>query len=214
VTRLRSAVAVAAACLAGVSVAAAQGTVTDWPALVRRYETQVSRMPADPLARFSLAMLYARDGRLLDGYKQLQEADRAAGQARRAELVRQIAREAESLIRKNPKDLLARYHLAFARYFMNDPAGAAAEFERIVVLDPRNDWGFGYLGQAYAAAGQEERAIAGWQRGLAVNPNNAVIHYVLGLMYTKRNEKKKAAAHFAAAYRDRTLYEYVTGNRR
>jgi hypothetical protein len=33
-------------------------------------------------------------------------------------------------------------------------------------------------------------------------------------MYTKKDDKKKAAFHFAAAYRDRTLYDYVTGNRR
>jgi tetratricopeptide (TPR) repeat protein len=194
---------------------AGQGVPAEWPALIRQYEAQVTRTPQDPMARFTLAMLYAREGRLLDGYKHLQEADKAAGAAaRRTELARQVGREAEGLIRQNPRDLLARYRLAFARYFLDDPAGAAAEFERIVAADPRNDWGYGYLGQAYAAARDDERAIAAWQQGLAVNPNNAVLHYVLGLMYTKKDDRRRAAAHFAAAYRDRTLYDYVTGNRR
>lgn len=211
---MTAAAAAAAVALTAGARASAQGTAAEWPVLVKRLETQVARTPSDPMARYTLAMLYARDGRLLDGYKQLQEADQAAGQDRRAELMRQIAQECDALIRRNPQDLLARYRLAFARYFASDPAGAATEFERIVALEPRNDWAYGYLGQSYAALKQDERAIGAWQRGLEVNPNNSVLHYVLGLMYTKKDDKKKAAFHFAAAYRDRTLYDYVTGNRR
>ncbi len=216
VSRARmTAVAVAAAVvLGGGAPASAQGTAAEWPALVKRFEAQVGRAPSDPMTRYTLAMLYARDGRLLDGYRQLQEADQAAGQGRRAELMKQIVQECDALIRANPHDLLARYRLAFARYFANEPAAAAAEFGRIVALEPRNDWAHGYLGQSYAALKQDERAIGAWQRGLEVNPNNSVLHYVLGLMYTKKDDKKKAAFHFAAAYRDRTLYDYVTGNRR
>jgi tetratricopeptide (TPR) repeat protein len=201
------------AVVAAAAPALAQGAAAEWPALIRRYEAQVARTPGDPLARYTLAMLYARDGRLLDGYKQLQEADQAVGQARRAEVARQVVREAEGMIRQNPQDLLARYRLAFGRYFLGDHAGAAAELERVVTMEPRNDWGFGYLGQAYAAAQQDDRAIAAWQRGLQVNPNNSVIHYLLGLMFTRKDDRRKAAAHFAAAYRDRTLYDYITGNR-
>jgi hypothetical protein len=35
--------------------------------------------------------------------------------------------------------------------------------------------------------------------------------YVLGLAYTRKGQLKKAASHSVAAYRDRTLYEYVKG---
>lgn len=207
-------VLLAALLLAAPSRAAfAQGTAAEWPALTRRLEQQVQQTPADPGARFTLAMLYARSGRVLDGFKQLQEADRAIGSpAGRPALARQIVVEAEDLLRRNPRDLLARYRLAFARYFLDDHPAAAAEFERIVVLDPRNDWGYGYLGQAYANLGQLDRAIAAWEKGLAVNPRNAVLHYMLGLSYTRKGNKKKAAAHLAAAYRDRTLYDYITRN--
>jgi predicted Zn-dependent protease len=216
VTDLRKAVALAAAtvCLAGAAPAGAQGVAAEWPALVKRFEAQVARTPSDASVRFTLAMLYARDGRLLDGYRQLQEADAVAGAARRAELTGQVAREAQALLKQNPHDLLARYRLAFVRYFQGDLAAATVELERIVAAEPKNDWGYGYLGQAYAAGKQDDRAIEVWQRGLRVNPNNSVLHYVLGLMYTKKNDRKNAARHFAAAYRDRTLYDYVTGNRR
>ncbi|MGQ0568784.1 MAG: tetratricopeptide repeat protein [Armatimonadota bacterium] len=191
-----------------------QGTAADWPTLITRQQELVTRGPADPGARFTLAMLYARDGRLLEAYKQLQEADNTAGAARRITLARQIAGEAEALVRRNPNDLLARYRLAFARHFLGDHAGAAAEVERIVAADPRNDWGYGYLGQAYATLSHTDRAIVTWERGLVINPNNAVLHYLLAQAYAKKNDKKKAAQHFAAAYRDRTLYDYLTGNRR
>ncbi|MDQ7841216.1 MAG: tetratricopeptide repeat protein [bacterium] len=193
--------------------ALAQGTAAEWPALVRRFEQQVQQTPGDPSARFTLAMLYARNGRVLDGFKQLQEADQAIGSpAGRPALARQIVTEAEGLLIRNRHDLLARYRLAFARYFLGEHPAAAAEFERIVVLDPRNDWGYGYLGQGYANLGQLDRAIATWERGLAVNPRNAALHYMLGLSYTRKGDKKKAAAHLAAAYRDRTLYDYITRN--
>ncbi|MDR7419914.1 MAG: tetratricopeptide repeat protein [Armatimonadota bacterium] len=216
VTHRRLAVVATAALLAAAvaTPARAQGSAAEWADLITRYEAQVARAPGDATARYTLAMLYARNGRLLDGYRQLQEADQAVGHARRLEVVRQIVLDAEASIRQNPRDLLARYRLAFARYFLNQPQAAAAEFERVVAMEPRNDWGFGYLGQAYAAAGQDDRAVAAWQRGLQVNPGNSVLHYVLGLMYTKRNDRRRAATHFAAAYRDRTLYDYVTGNRR
>jgi tetratricopeptide (TPR) repeat protein len=216
VTRLRApaALVIIAGLLAGATPVRAQGVAAEWPALVKRFEAQVARTPLDPSARFTLAVLYARDGRLLDGYKQIQEADAAAGPARRADLTAQVVRDAQGLIRQNPNDLLARYRLAFARYFQGDLAGATGEFERIVAVEPKNDWGYGYLGQAYAASKRDDQAIGVWQRGLQVNPHNSVLHYVLGLMYTKRNDRKNAARHFAAAYRDRTLYDYVTGNRR
>jgi len=129
-------------------------------------------------------------------------------------LASQVAKDADGLLKRNPHDLLARYRLAFARYFLGDRAGATAEFERIVAIDAGNDWAYGYLGQAYAEGGRQDRAIATWERGLRLNGRNAVLHYVLGLAYAKQNDKKKAAAHLAAAYRDRTLYEYVTGNTR
>lgn len=195
--------------------ARAQGTGSEWPALTKRYEQQVARAPGDPNARFTLAMLYARDGRLLDGWKQLQEADQAAGgAARRTALTRQIADEAQGLLRTNPNDLLAHYRLAFARLFLGDHAGTTAEFERIVSAEPKNDWAYGYLGQAYANLGQIDRAITTWEQGVAINPNNAVLHYLLGLAYAKKDDKKKAASHFAAAYRDRTLYDYINGGHR
>lgn len=196
-------------------IARAQGTAGEWPALIKRYEQQVARAPGDPQARFTLAMLYARDGRLLEGYNHLQAADQATGgPSQRAPVVRQIVGDAEGLLRSNPSDLLARYRLAFARFFLGDHGGAMNEMQRIIAVEPRNDWAWGYLGAGYSTLGQTDRAIAAWERGLAINPKNAALHYVLGLSYAKKGDKKKAAAHFAAAYRDRTLYEYVTrGNR-
>ena len=65
-----------------------------------------------------------------------------------------------------------------------------------------------------AAARQAPEGIAWWERGLRSDPKNAVLHYMLGLAYSRKGDMKKAAGHFAAAYRDRTLYEYITGRRR
>jgi tetratricopeptide (TPR) repeat protein len=191
-----------------------QGSAEDWPALSRRYEQQIERTPGDAHARFTLAIVYARAGRLLDGYKQLRDADAVVGADGRTALARQVAKDADGFLKRNPHDLLARYRLAFAKYFLGDRGSATVEFERIVVVDAANDWAYGYLGQAYAEGGRPDRAIATWERGLRLNGQNTVLHYVLGLAYAKQSDKKKAAQHLAAAYRDRTLYEYITGNTR
>ncbi|MBI3998243.1 MAG: tetratricopeptide repeat protein [Armatimonadetes bacterium] len=195
--------------------AEAQGTAPQWPSLIRRYEQQVALAPADPHTRFTLAVLYARDGRLLEAYNQIQAADQAVGDpAQRLPLIGQVISEAEERLRQTPADLLARYRLAFAKHFAGDRLGGIAEMQRIIAAEPRNEWGYGYLGAGYATAGQDEQAIATWERGLQVNPRNAVLHYLLGLAYGRKGDKKKAAAHLAIAYRDRTLYEYVTGSGR
>jgi cytochrome c-type biogenesis protein CcmH/NrfG len=85
---------------------------------------------------------------------------------------------------------------------------------RAAALEPDNPWTMGYLGFLHGERDEVDRAIAWWERGVRVDPKNAVLHYLLGLAYTRKGDVKRAATHFALAYRDRTLYEYVKGQRR
>lgn len=47
--------------------------------------------------------------------------------------------------------------------------------------------------------GQQRRAIEAYERALAVNPDVANVHYMLGLIYRSRGDNNRAAAHFTRA---------------
>ncbi len=53
------------------------------------------------------------------------------------------------------------------------------------------------LGTAYTKAGLFDEAIEAYRKSLICNPNNADIHYYLGLLYQKSNKNvEKAVFHF------------------
>ena len=130
---------VGTAAAAAAAPAGAQGAGAEWPALVQRYEAAVQRAPGDPGAHFTLAMLYARDGRLLDGWKHLQEADRAAGPGRRLAMARQVAVEAQALLRRNPKIFLGYSDITALHLGIHGQTGLVT-LHGPVALSAFNDW--------------------------------------------------------------------------
>ncbi|MDD5496283.1 MAG: tetratricopeptide repeat protein, partial [Candidatus Omnitrophica bacterium] len=53
------------------------------------------------------------------------------------------------------------------------------------------------LGTAYTKAGMFDEAMAAYKESLIYGPNNAKIHYYLGLLYQKNmHDPQKAAYHF------------------
>ncbi len=187
---------------------AAAPSPVDWQALATQYTQALARSPADVSTRFSLAMVYAHEGQLRQGWRELRTLDKDVGDKRK-EFTRQIVAASQVALKRDPADILTRYRLAFALYFQGRKDATRREFERIVTLEPHHSWSLGYLGYTYADAGDLDRAIAVWERGVTADPSNAVLHYVLGMAYTRKGQLRKAAAAFAAAYRDRTLRDYV-----
>ena len=183
---------------------------TDWQALTRQYTQGLARDPADGHTRDNLAMVYAHEGRVMDGWRQLQAVDRHL-EGKREPFSTQVIRESRTILTRSPDDVLTRYRLAFALWFRGQKRESQQEFERIVALEPTHSWSLAYLGYTYADAGNLDHAIVLWERGSKADPANSILHYVLGLAYTRKGQLKKAAAHFASAYKDRTLYEYVKG---
>ncbi len=122
--------------------------------------------------------------------------------------------ESQAVLRRDPRDVFALYRLAFAAYFANRKNVALDALQRAASLEPQNPWTMGYVGYLYGERQDADRAIAWWERGVRVDPRNAVLHYMLGLAYSHKGNMKRAAYHFALAYRDRTLYEYIKGQRK
>lgn len=181
-----------------------------WQALASKYKEALARSPTDVNAKYNLAMVYAHEGQVLDGWRELQSLGKQLGEGvKRQEFTNQVVTDAHRVLQRSPSDILTRYRLAFAYSFSGQKDSAKAEFEKIVSLEPNHSWSLGYLGYAYAEAGDLDRGIVLWERGVEVDPGNSVLHYVLGVAYVRKGQLKKAASHFVAAYRDRTLHEFV-----
>lgn len=183
---------------------------TDWTGLAVKYKQVLVRYPTDPHARYSLAMVHAHEGQLLEGWRELESLGKQLGSSQQR-FASDVIAEADRILARSPKDVLIRYRRAFALYFLGQKESARMEFEKIVAIEPTHSWSLGYLGYGYMDRGDLNRAITLWERGVKADPSNSVLHYVLGLAYTRKGQLKKAAGHFATAYKDRTLYEYVKG---
>lgn len=187
----------------------------DWGALAARYRQEVSRNPSSVEGHFFLAVVYAHEGRLLDGWEHLKRVDRlVGGEKGRGPVARRFIEESQASLGRNPNDVFALYRLAFAAYFANRKDVAMQAMQRAASVEPKNAWTMGYVGFLYGERQDVDRAIAWWERGIQVDPRNAVLHYMLGLAYSRKGDMKRAAYHFTLAYRDRTLYEYIKGQRK
>ncbi len=57
-----------------------------------------------------------------------------------------------------------------------------------------------YLGKLpFATQERQDRAIAAFERAMALNPRTPHVHYNLGLIYLERNDPGRAAVHFRCA---------------
>lgn len=181
-----------------------------WRPLIPALRAQVEAHP-DPEIAFRLAMVYAHEGMFIDGWHVLKQVDQMVGGERhRAETANRIIAQASSDIARDPHDLLARYSLAFASWLAADHQTPLREFLEITRQDPQNAMNHGYLGYIYGARKDAKNTIAQWEEGVRLDPSNSVLHYMLGSAYYQTGRTLDAAVQFNLAYRDRTLYNYIT----
>ncbi len=181
-----------------------------WKPLIVGLKGQVASHP-DPQLAFRLAMVYAHEGMLIDGWHVLKQVDRmSGGQNERTALEHKIIADASAAVKKDPRDLLARYSLAFASWVGGDKDTPFREFLEITRQDPQNAMNHGYLGYIYSTHNDAKNTIAQWEAGVRLDPSNSVLHYMLGSAYYRTGRTRDAAVQFNLAYRDRTLYNYIT----
>ncbi len=190
-------------------VAAQQGGQS-WKPLISGLKARMASKP-DPEVGFRLSMVYAHEGMLIDGWHVLKQVDRlAGGEGHRGVLERKIIADATAAIRQDPHDLLARYSLAFASWVAGDHQTPFREFLEITKQDPKNAMNHGYLGYIYSTHNDAKNTIAEWEEAVRLDPSNNVLHYMLGSAYYRTGRTRDAAVQFNLAYRDRTLYNYIT----
>jgi len=181
-----------------------------WRSRIAELKAKIAAHP-DPELTFSLAMVYAHEGLLIDGWHAMKRVDQMiGGEPHRAALARRIIEDATADIRRNPPDLLARYSLAFASWVAGDHDTAFREFTEITRQDPLGAMNHGYLGYIYSTRRDARNTIAEWETAVRLDPGNSVLHYMLGSAYYRTGRARDAQAQFSLAYRDRTLYNYIT----
>ncbi|HLJ60794.1 MAG TPA: hypothetical protein VKZ50_13800 [bacterium] len=190
--------------------AGAQQGGQSWKGLVPGLKAQLASHP-DPELAFRLSMVYAHEGMLIDGWHILKQVDQMiGGESRRPELERKIITDATAAIHQNPHDLLARYELAFASWVGGNHNTPFEQFLEITRQDPSNAMNHGYLGYIYSTHNDAKNTIAQWEEAVRLDPSNSVLHYMLGSAYYRTARTRDAALQFNMAYRDRTLYNYIT----
>ena len=217
---IRSAAGIALAALLAVCAApaSAQHGGESWKPLIPGLRTQFAAK-SDPEVGTRLALVYAHEGMIYDGYRVLRQVDQTIGgaqgggtaDANRTAFARRLSAHAAAQVGKDSGDLLARYQLAFASWFLEtDHHTAMQEMLEINRQDPRNAMNHGFLGYCYADRKDATNTIAQWEEATRLDPSNSLLHYMLGSAYSRVGRSRDAALQFAQAYRDRTLYNYIT----
>lgn len=188
----------------------AQQAGSSWRGLIPGLKTQIAQH-ADPETSYRLAMVYAHEGMLIDGWHVFKQIDRmVGGEAGRPGLEQRIIQHASADVQKNPKDLLARYSLAFASWLAGDHATTFRELSEVTRQEPGNAMNHGYLGYVYSTRNDAKNTVAQWEEAVRLDPSNSILHYMLGSAYYRTGRSRDAAVQYNLAYRDRTLYNYIT----
>ena len=191
-------------------VAQAQQAGPSWRALIPGLKAETAQHP-NPETSFRLAMVYAHEGMLIDGWHVMKQIDRmVGGESGRPGLERNIIQHSAAAVQKNPKDLLARYSLAFASWVAGEHQTTFRELLEITRQEPGNAMNHGYLGYVYSTHNDAKNTTAQWEEAVRLDPSNSVLHYMLGSAYYRTGRSRDAAVQFNLAYRDRTLYNYIT----
>lgn len=171
---------------------------------------RVEAAPQDPAAHFDMAMGLARTSRLEEGLTSLKKV--AELDATYADKV--IAAYAP-MVEENPQNIEAQFRLAFGHYFKGlnfqeqGQAEAAKEaklrakkaFGHIIETDPKYVWGYNYLAYLLAEEGDLPTAVETLKKAIAVEPDNAVSHFLIGQAYFRQGNHKDAVLSIGTAMR-------------
>ena len=165
-------------------------------------ELDVDLAPKDPHAHFDLAITYAYTNKIQEGYDQLKKVSEL-----NPKYAPIIIKEYSDAVAKDPKDWRSWFRLAFGYFFIEPKQRDKAIqcFKEVVKIDPRNVFAYGFIGTIYGEMKQPDKGVEWIKKGLTVDSNVAVLHYVLGQGYTMQGDKGKGFAETVEALRLKAL---------
>ena len=128
----------------------------------------------------------------------------------------------DNALARSPDDagLYTLRGLAWSR--MDDPARAAADWQRASELDPESPQPHMHAGLEHLRRGEVDQALQALERALALAPEDADVHNDLALVLERSGDRQRARAHFdraialnrghANAYANRGNSRFVAGD--
>lgn len=136
----------------------------------------------DPMAHFDLAITYAYTNHVEEGWNELKKVH---------ELDKNFAREALGIYRDaviyDPNNWKLHFRYAFALYFNDMRSEAIAELKRVLELDRKNVWAYGYIGLLFGEMGKIDTGISWINKGLKIDSDVAALHMLLSSAYYKKD---------------------------
>lgn len=105
------------------------------------------------------------------------------------------------VLKKDPRNALAAYHLGYAYGQTGDHEREILHYEKAVALGINRGDVFFNLGMAYGELNRLGEAHRTFKRGLAVDPNNGDNYFGMAVVYQKRGDLIRAEKAFIEALR-------------
>ena len=118
----------------------------------------------------------------------------------------------QDAITQHPEDWQIRENFAALLQHTEKAKLEAEQWQKVINLTPHRWERYAKLGQAYARAGDFEKAVRACRKVLDLDPGNAMAHNGLGMAYASRGDKDKAVFHYEKALKVRPGYTDVHHN--
>ncbi|SKA47862.1 TPR repeat-containing protein [Chitinophaga eiseniae] len=112
----------------------------------------------------------------------------------------------EEAAKLDPKNLDYPYEMAYARYLMKDYNKSVDILKKLARRDDANDRVYQLLGNSYDMAGQREKAIETYEKGLKIFPASGNLYLERGVMEVMKEDYNKALAYFEAGIAAAPMY--------
>ena len=155
---------------------------------IEEHKAIYEQHPTSNKAMFDLAMSYAYSGQILKGWKLLKQIPESYAPI--------VVKEYEAAMKEDPLEWRHPFKCAFGYFFKGEKQKAIALFQRVVDIDPKQVWGYGFIGLVYGEMGEVDEAIKYCKLGLKVEPNATAIHFLLGEAYRKKGKYFRAFRQF------------------
>lgn len=112
----------------------------------------------------------------------------------------------EEAAKLDPGNLDYPYETAYARYLMKDYGKSVDILRKLARRDDANDRVYQLLGNSYDMAGQREKAVETYDKGLKLFPSSGNLYLERGVMEVMNKEYGKALSYFEAGIAAAPMY--------
>ncbi len=168
------------------------------------YQKALKANPNSLAAQFDLAMAYAYTGQIRIGWSILKKIP--------PDYADDVIQKYEPLAAANPKEWRYPFKLAFGYYFKQNKERAIVEFQKVLAIDPKHVWAMGFISLIKGEMGDLDEAVSLAHKALAIEPDAAALHFLLGEGYRRQGKPLKALGQILVVGRleaeERLFYGY------